>query len=104
MLASVKCLLWPHLRVRRIKFVMYRVVLVLCPFSIRYLLSFSYKVHSCNPSGQCTAAQFIELENNFISSDPLTTTEVKFLQSVVVGKAENSQMKGIMENRESNSP
>lgn len=62
---------------------------MLCTYFIRYLLSLPYRVYSCNQTRQNVAAQFIYLERKSTSSNPLKTTEVEFLKSVVVGKAED---------------
>lgn len=62
---------------------------MLCTYFIRYLLCLPYKVHSRDQTRQNAAAQFIYLEHNSTSSNPLKTTEVEFLKSVVVGKAED---------------
>lgn len=67
---------------------MYRVVFLLCIYHIRHLLCLLYKVHLYNESGQSVSAQLIYLGHNFNSSHHSTTTEVKFLKSAVVGKAE----------------
>ena len=57
-------------------------------YLLRDFLCLLYKLPLYNWSGQCPSVQFTYLLRNFNHRNHSTTTEVKFLKSVKVGKAE----------------